>query len=153
MIAYFGTDVKRIHHALKVYGFTMAIAHSEGADPHTVEVLELAAALHDIGIKEAERKYNSSAGIYQEKEGPAVARTIMEALNIAQELADRVCYLVGNHHSYEKIDGPDFQILIEADMLVNIQEDGLSGKAVSALRAKCFKTAAGKSILEGMYPI
>ena len=33
-----------------------------------------AAYLHDIGIKEAERKYQSSAAPYQEQEGPAIAR-------------------------------------------------------------------------------
>ena len=32
----------------------------------------------------------------------------------------RVEYLVGHHHTYKDIDGLDYQILVEADFLVNI---------------------------------
>lgn len=40
-------------------------------------LLESAALLHDIGIKESERKYHSSAGHYQEIEGPAIAKCLL----------------------------------------------------------------------------
>ena len=39
-----------------------------------------AAILHDIGIHKAEEKYKSSAGNYQEIEGPPIAKAIMEKL-------------------------------------------------------------------------
>ncbi|MDA3930432.1 MAG: hypothetical protein PF541_15900 [Prolixibacteraceae bacterium] len=40
-------------------------------------VVDLASILHDIGIKEAELKYNSCNGHYQEIEGPPVARPLL----------------------------------------------------------------------------
>ena len=42
---------------------------------------------------------------------------------------NRVAYLVGYHHSPEQIDGIDYQILIEADYIVNASESGYSQQA------------------------
>ena len=42
---------------------------------------------------------------------------------------NRVAYLVGHHHSPEQIDGIDYQILIEADYIVNASESGYSQQA------------------------
>lgn len=151
MILYFNKDVRRINHALKVHDFCAAIAGLEGLDEKTRNIVELSGILHDIGIKEAERKYNSSAGPYQEKEGPAIAREIMEKHGIEAGMIDRVCHIVGNHHSYGKIDGIDFQILVEADFIVNIFEDGLESSSAASIRKKYFKTRAGTEFIERMY--
>jgi CRISPR/Cas system-associated endonuclease Cas3-HD len=102
-------------------------------------IVNLSGILHDIGIKEAEKKYNSSAGPYQEKEGPAIAKAIMNKYHIDNDIIERVCYIIGHHHSYNKIDGIDFQILVEADFLVNIYEDDMDRNAVTAVRNKYFK--------------
>lgn len=107
--------------------------------------------MHDIGIKESERKYNSSSGSYQEIEGPPIAREILYDLKLESEFIDRVCYLIGNHHTYRKIDDIDFQILIEADFLVNAFEDNLSDQSIANMKDKFFKTICGISILESMY--
>ena len=72
-IAYFENDIRRISHLLKVYGFAKAIGEKEQLDLFTMECLETAAVLHDIGIKISEEKYQSSAGKYQELEGPRQA--------------------------------------------------------------------------------
>ena len=61
-IAYFENDIRRISHLLKVYGFAKAIGEKEQLDLFTMECLETAAVLHDIGIKISEEKYQSSAG-------------------------------------------------------------------------------------------
>ena len=151
MIRYFHNDVRRINHALKVYDFACLIAHGSGVDKETRQVIEIAALLHDIGIKEAERKYNSSASRYQEEEGPAVARTILEPYHLDAKTLDRICYIIGNHHTYTKIDGIDFQILVEADFIVNIYEDEMKPDVVRSIRKKIFKTEAGTRLLEGMY--
>ncbi len=153
MIHYFGNDVRRVNHALKVFGFAEAIAGLEKLSGFQSTVVELAAILHDIGIKEAERKYNSSAGKYQEMEGPPIAEEILKSEGIDTPVIDRVCYLIGNHHSYGKIDGEDFQILVEADFLVNIDEDAMAAEAIESVKAKYFKTTAGKGILESLYKI
>jgi hypothetical protein len=59
--------------------------------------------------------------------------------------------MIGNHHSYKNIDGLDFQILVEADFLVNIYEDNLDKGAIESIRKKIFKTATGLKILNSMY--
>ena len=151
MIEYFGNDILRINHALKVYGFASTICRSETANNDTIDIIEIAAVLHDIGIHVSEKKYKSSAGKYQEIEGPPIARKMLEKLEVKQEIIERVCFLIGNHHSYSKIDGLDFQILVEADFLVNIFEDEMNKKMLASIREKYFKTKTGKMLLETVY--
>ncbi|MFT9077213.1 HD domain-containing protein [Ethanoligenens sp.] len=151
MTAYNGSDTRRIGHALKVFGYALII----GGQLPTFERESLltAAVLHDIGIHNAEQKHQSSAGEFQELEGPPVARTILSTLDAPAPLVARVCYLVGHHHSYTKIDGADFQALIEADFLVNIEEDGLSGEAAASIGKKYFRTQKGKQLLVNLFGI
>jgi HD superfamily phosphodiesterase len=151
MILYFNDDIRRISHALKVYGFSKAIAGGEALSEDLNVIVELAAVLHDIGIKEAERKYHSSAGKYQELEGPPIAAEILSTAGVEPAIRERVCYLIGNHHSYDKIEGLDFQILVEADFIVNIAEEGLSSQVAENIREKYFKTAAGSRIVENLF--
>ena len=92
----------------------------------------MAAIVHDIGIHKAEKKYGQCGGKLQEKEGPPEAEKLLKKLGADRETIDRVCYLVGHHHTYTEIDGLDYQILIEADFLVNLYEDGVDQKAVRA---------------------
>jgi hypothetical protein len=147
MIGYFGADARRIHHALKVVGFARTIAAEEGLPEETLRVLLAVAVLHDIGIHEAERKYGSSAGKLQEKEGPAVARTLLDGLDLPDGFVERVCFLVGHHHTVSAIDGPDFQVLVEADFLVNAYEEGMDAAEIQAVGRKVFRTASGLGLL------
>lgn len=151
MIDYFDGDVHRVNHALKVFGFASAIAGLEKLDSPQCEIIEIAAILHDIGIVNAEKKHHSTAGNYQEIEGPPVARQMLEKHNLPQETVERICFLIGHHHSYTKIDGIDFQILVEADFLVNIFEELMSSGAILSVGKKYFKTVAGKAILDKLY--
>lgn len=153
MIKYFDGDIRRINHALKVYGFSKTIGELEELSDENIFILETAAILHDIGIKVSEEKYKSSAGHYQEFEGPAVARELLEELKLSEDLINRIAYLIGNHHTYSKIDGIDFQILVEADFLVNIFEDEISLHRVTGIRDKYFKTESGIEILDSMYKL
>jgi HD superfamily phosphodiesterase len=151
MIAYFKQDARRINHALKVFSFAGIIGETEKLDGNTLRDLKTAALLHDIGIPESEKKYNSSSGKYQEIEGPPVAKKILCDLPLSTESLNRILYMIGNHHSYKNIDGLDFQILVEADFLVNIYEDNLDKGAIESIRKKIFKTATGLKILNSMY--
>jgi hypothetical protein len=152
MIRYFQGDVKRINHALKVYCFASLISQDSNTDERKHQIICIAALLHDIGIKEAERKYQSSSGKYQEQEGPPIAREILASYDMDKVIIDRACFIVGNHHSYSKIDDTDFQILVEADLLVNIFEDSKSIESVRNVREKIFKTEPGIRLLDQMYP-
>jgi HD superfamily phosphodiesterase len=151
MIAYFGNDVRRINHALKVLGFATAISKSENLNNHYKEIIEISAILHDIGIPNAEMKFGSCIGKYQELEGPPVAREIMRKAGIKEEIIERVCYIIGNHHTYTKIDDIDFQVLVEADFLVNIDEDNMTKDMIQVISKKYFKSHTGIEILNNLY--
>lgn len=151
MIEYFGNDVRRINHALKVYSFAKTIAELEQLDKKQQLIVEATALLHDIGIKEAERKYNSSAGNFQEIEGPAIALIVLNEIGFPEDLSKRVCFIVGNHHTLTKIDGIDFQIIVEADFLVNIDEDLISKETIKTIHNKHFKTQSGTTLLHSIF--
>ena len=151
MVDFFGKDARRIHHFLKVYGFARGIARMEGVDGDTLRVIELAALTHDIGIKPSEEKYGSSAGHYQEIEGPAPARLLLREAGCKEADIERVCWLIAHHHTYSNIVGIDYQILVEADFLVNVFEDAIGPAEVASIRDRIFKTSAGLKLLDAMY--
>ncbi|MCD8181284.1 MAG: HD domain-containing protein [Firmicutes bacterium] len=151
MIKYYAGDIKRINHFIKVHGYAEAIGAAEGLDERTRLILETAAYVHDIGIKISEEKYNSSSGHYQEIEGPPIAEKMLKSLGYDDEIIGRVSYLVGHHHTYSDIDGIDYQILVEADFLVNIDEDGMDKSTAKGVREKIFKTQTGREMLDKLY--
>lgn len=153
MIAYEAGVPHRIQHFIKVYTFAKTIGESEHIPPEQQEILEIASIVHDIGIKPSLQKYGSSAGYYQEKEGPAPARALLEKLGMPETLIHRVCFLVGHHHTYNMIDGMDYQILIEADFLVNIFEEQWNGQKVDSIRKQCFRTKTGLNYLDTMFTV
>lgn len=151
MVCYNAGDPRRVQHALKVWAFARTIARREGLDEKTMEILEAAAVLHDIGIRVSEEKYHSASGKYQELEGPPVAREILREFELSDKFVNRVCWLVGHHHTYGLDAGSDYQILIEADFLVNLYEDSLGPEQARTAMEKYFKTKTGKKILSEMF--
>ena len=152
MIAYDAGDPMRIHHFLKVHAFARLIGQEERLDPHTQLTLETAAVVHDIGIHRAEAVYGSSHGKYQEELGPAEAEALLTGLDWPRDVIDRVMYLVGHHHTYSHIDGPDYQILVEADFLVNLYEDAISEGGQKHAYERIFRTETGKRLCRELYP-
>ncbi len=151
MVDYYGNDVRRINHFMKVYAFAKAIGEGEQLDEYNQELLEVAAVVHDIGIKLSEYKYNSSAGKYQELEGPAEAEKLLKPLGFDRKFIDEIKFLVGHHHTYKDINTLPYQILVEADFIVNLYEDGESPNAAKNVYEKIFRTATGKKVFETMY--
>jgi hypothetical protein len=152
MIEYYAGDAPRINHFLKVYGFAKSIGEMEELDAPTQEILEAAAVTHDIGIKNSELKYGSPDGIHQQIEGPPEAEKLLRSLGFDPQLVERVCFLIAHHHDYDQISGLDYQILVEADFLVNAFEGALSGTSIRSFGDKIFKTETGKSFLKRLYP-
>ena len=70
---------------------------------------------------------------------------------LPKEFVDRVSYIVSHHHTITGIDGIDYQIMIEADYLVNADESNFSGNNVRNMLEKVFKTETGKFLLQSMY--
>ena len=116
MKAEFGDDQKRIAHALRVLERSEQLLGEDGGQPNVVVA---AALLHDIGIHAAERKHGSPAAKYQEIEGPAIARRILEEVGFGEDDIEHVCKIVGSHHSGGLIDTREFRIVWDADVLVN----------------------------------
>jgi len=143
MIEYYSGDPKRIQHFIKVHSFAKMIGELEELDSNTQNILEIAAIVHDIGIKTSEEKYGNCNGKLQEQEGPAIAEPMLVTLNIDAKIIDRVCYLIGHHHTYNNIDGIDYQILVEADFLVNMYEEGMNKEAIESACNKVFRTKSG----------
>ncbi|MCI7770931.1 MAG: phosphohydrolase, partial [Eubacterium sp.] len=90
-------------------------------------------------------------GKLQEKEGPAIAAELLDRLGFDREVSERVQYLIGHHHTYNNIDGIDYQILVEADFLVNLYEDNLTKEATLKAYKNIFKTESGKKICREMF--
>lgn len=153
MIAFDKGDPKRIQHFLKVHSFSKLIGEGENLDEKTLFILETAALTHDIGIKPAEEKYGSCSGKLQEQEGPAPARAMLTALNFDEDVIDRVCFLIAHHHTYNQVDGVDYRILLEADALVNLFEDGLSAAAVEAALKNIFRTKTGINLCKTIFAV
>jgi hypothetical protein len=86
-------------------------------------------------------------------EGPIIAKEILEGLEVQKELIEEICDIIGHHHSPREEERLDFQILYEADWLVNIEEEGISKnrKKVEELIRKIFRTVTGKQLAEKLY--
>ena len=151
MMAHEAPDAERIQHFIKVHDFARLIGQLEGLDPAVQEVLEAAAVVHDIGIHPAERKYGRSDGPLQELEGPPMARELLSQLGWEEAAIDRVAFLVGHHHTYTEIDGIDYQILVEADFLVNLFEGGRSAEAQREVYRRIFRTESVKRLFRTMF--
>lgn len=151
MIEYYKNDPKRIQHFCKVHSFAKLIAEMENMSAKDLEILETAALVHDIGIKISEQKYGNCSGKNQEKEGPAEAVRLLKELDYPEDVIERVSYLVGHHHTYNNIDGLDYQILVESDFIVNMYEDQESLSTCEKVYDRIFKTDSGRKIFKEMF--
>lgn len=151
MFAWFAGDPEQIQHFVKVHSFSRRIGLAERLDARTQQILEAAAIVHDVGIRPSREKYASGAGNYQELEGPPVAAPMLAKAGYAPDEIDRACYLVGHHHTYSDVDGMDYQVLLEADFLVNLYEEGLPAGAVDAALKTIFRTPSGTKLCREMF--
>ncbi len=151
MMEHEAQDAARIQHFIKVFEFARLIGKAEGLEEEVQTTLEVAAIVHDIGIHLAEEKYGSCDGKYQESEGPAKAEELLTSLGWPEAVIKRVSYLVGHHHTYTDMDGMDYQILVEADFLVNLYEQHTKEKAQAEAYHRIFRTESGKRLFCTMF--
>ncbi|MHB0998993.1 MAG: HD domain-containing protein [Armatimonadota bacterium] len=145
LITHFGDDDARIEHALRVTAWAEKILESEGGDPNVVLAVGL---LHDVGIKEAEERDGSASGKLQEKYGPPIARGILQSIGLTDEEIEESCVIIGSHHTPEGVPGPNFPILWDADMLVNLRDEFPDADSawMTGIIEKSFKTRTGKDL-------
>lgn len=151
MIAYDAGSPARINHFVKVYSFAKAIGARENVSGTTLNIIETAAILHDIGIKNSLEKYGDCAAAHQEQEGAAAAAELLQKCGYTDaRFIDRVCWLIGHHHSYDAVTDIDHRILIEADFLVNLNEKNATNQEMQEAKKKYFRTEAGQRFLEAL---
>lgn len=153
MRLYFGDDQGLIDHTMAVYGHANQLHKMEGGDPLVVKA---GALYHDIGIPEAKRVHGSSAGKFQETEGPPIARRILNKLGVPSESVDRICRIIANHHTAHDestVKTIEFQIVWDADGLVNHARRRLgdSDEEISKNIEHLFRTSAGKKMAREMF--
>jgi len=143
----FGQDFRRIGHATKVARHAGAINETEGGNRAVVLVT---AYLHDIGIHEAERKYQSTSARHQHEEGPPIARAILERLGANPGLTDEVCDIIGHHHWPRAEETINFKIVYDADLIVNLdeerQENPIPPARLANILEKSFLTESGRRL-------
>lgn len=148
---FFGSDTAQVEHALQVTGFAEQILDGEAVTAQfTRQVVGLVGLLHDVGIPAALKQHGSAAGPFQEQAGEPIARLLLTELNVRPDVRERVCFIVRHHHSQQFIDGLDFQILFEADALVNIPNRHAHGRLTQPLAeliAETFRTTTGRELI------
>ena len=144
---FFRQDFKRIGHATKVARNAEQIAREEKGD---VAIVLTAAYLHDIGIKGAEARHQSTDPEYQEELGPPIARDILTKLGATPGLIDEVCDIIGHHHHPRPEETTNFKIVYDADMIVNLEEGMGNGsrdpEKLKTLIEKSFLTETGRQL-------
>jgi HD superfamily phosphodiesterase/DNA-directed RNA polymerase subunit RPC12/RpoP len=147
MKRFFKQEFKRIGHATKVARYAEQIAKEEKAD---AAIVLTSAYLHDIGIKEAEARYQSTGAKYQEELGPPIARDILTRLGAAPELIEEVCDIVGHHHHPRAEETANFKAVYDADMIVNLEENQQEAQwapeKLAAIIEKSFLTESGRKL-------
>ena len=153
MIAFSEGNIHDITHLSCVWTYAKTIGELEGLDADTQFILEVAAITHDIACPLCRKKYGNTNGKNQEQEGAPLVREFLADTGMTAEQIDRVAYLVGHHHSPAQIDGIDYQILIEADYIVNASESGYDQQAIRTFMEHTMKTAAGIQLTKTVFGV
>lgn len=151
MVEYSEGNLHDISHFLKVYAYAKTIAERENLSDDQQKTVEIAAIIHDIACPLCRIKYGNTNGKYQEKEGMILSREFLSETDLSEEMKERIIYLVGHHHTFSDVDGIDYQILLEADYLVNADEAGYSKENIKNMLDRVFQTDTGKELLQSIY--
>lgn len=151
MVEYCHGSQYDINHFIKVHAYAKMIGECEHLDEAAQTTTEVAAILHDIACPICREKYGRADWAHQEQEGPALAVEFLKDSGLPQDCVDRVAYLVGHHHTPGAVDGPDYQIMLEADYLVNAGELKYARAHIEQTLERVFRTPTGTALLKSMY--
>lgn len=153
MIAVSDGNIHDIDHFIRVWTYARTIAELEGLDAETQDILEVAAITHDIACPLCREKYGNTNGKYQETEGASMVRDFLRDTGLTEAQIDRVAFLVGHHHTFTDVQGSDYQILLEADYIVNASENHYRRENLEAFLSRVMKTDSGRQILHSVFQI
>lgn len=146
MIVFSKENMHDIDHFMKVWAYAKTIGELENIDDETQYILEIAALTHDIACPLCREKYGNTNGKYQEEEGAWLVKDFLADMGLTSVQIERVAYLVGHHHTFQRIDGLDYQILIEADFIVNAAESAYSKENIANFAETIMRTNSAKRI-------
>lgn len=154
MKAAFETTIpSEVNHALNVLENAEIIMDGEDIKGRERYLISVTAILHDIGMINAKEKYGLTFGHYQEKEGPAAAKELLVGEDLSGDEVERICYIIGNHHSPNKVEGIDFQIQWEADLieaLKKLDKENIQYKLEKIIKRN-FKTKSGLELAKKIF--
>ena len=136
---YYGADEQKIRHFVSVYTLAKTIGELEKLPSETQEFLEIAALLCDID--------DENCTPYDK------AREIIKLQEIYYDIFDRVCFIVEHFTDFDHITGLDHQILLEAHMIVDFKEKGLSRAEIIELSNARFMTNYGRAFLKKAFGV
>jgi len=146
MIAFSDGNIRDINHLICVWSYAKTIGELEKLDLDTQFILEVTAITHDIACPLCRRKYGNAGGKLQEREGDPLVRSFLSDKGLTEVQIERVAFLVGHHHTLAGIDGLDWQILVEADYIVNAAENGYSRSNIEHFIENNMRTESGKRL-------
>ena len=153
MIGFLRGNLHDISHFINVWTYAKLIGELEHLDPETQYILEVAAVVHDIACPLCREKYGNTDGKNQERESDPLVREFLSETDLTEDQIDRVAFLVSHHHTLTGIEGADYQILIEADYIVNAAENGYSRENIENFISKVMRTETGKRITAAVFGI
>ncbi len=151
MIAFSDGNIRDINHLICVWSYAKTIGELEKLDLDTQFILEVTAITHDIACPLCRRKYGNAGGKLQEREGDPLVRSFLSDKGLTEVQIERVAFLVGHHHTLAGIDGLDWQILVEADYIVNAVENGYSLQNISHFIENNMRTESGKRLARSVF--
>lgn len=107
--------------------------------------------VHDIACPLCREKYGNTNGSNQERESSPLVEAFFEDLPVSPADLERISWLVAHHHTYTNVEGLDYQILLEADFLVNAGESGYSRSVIEKFRQRVLRTKSGTRLLDSIY--
>lgn len=142
-----------ILHTQEVVSYTHLIAVGEGLNSEEVEMLEIAAWLHDIGCPRSKELYGNSLPANQQQVGREVTQELLSTVAVftyeqKQWLAD----IVGSHHQADKAEELNFQPLFEADLITNLLSGYYARDKADHLYHTLMKTTAGRKLFRTLIP-
>lgn len=147
MIVFYKGNPHDVNHFLKVYAYARTIGGLSGLDAETQRILEIASVVHDIACPLCREKYGRADGYLQEKESEELLRRFLSRYGLPDSVLERVIFLVCHHHTVAGVDGMDWRILLEADFLVNAEENRMSQAQMDSAKEAFFRTDAGIELL------
>lgn len=153
MILFSNGSIHDISHLTAVWAYARTIGEMEGLDAHTQFILEAAAIVHDIACPFIRDMNGRTDHKRQETEGAPLAERFLAECGVSTADTARICWLVGHHHTLQSIDGIDYQILIEADYIVNAMEKQYPPEQVESFATNFAKTKAGTELMRSIFKL